>query len=555
MTDDFGEMSNTGDVSELLLTTPKGHVKSVRLEGGPLILGRSPECQLSFPEDDGLSREHLLFERQGDRWATIDRGSKNGTFVNGTRIKDRCILRHRDRISASCISITFIDRRLDEGTLRFETPAGGELALSPDSTSLKEVLHLEAPADRLPDTKDHGRPSAVWAFARAGRELAIRRPLPELFRVVLDLSMEAVGAEHGVLLSLDEADRLVLQASSGGEFRISATVRDKVLRDRSSVLIADLAQYDRLAVAETTALQSVRSLMAVPLQTDDRVLGLLYVDSSRADRRFTKDDLNLLTAMANVAGMRIERERWEMQRRVLLSENVATLRRLAAALSHELNTPLGAVKSAVDSLLLAAAKQTTSAPDERPRLAALQSQLLGVLDASLGRMKDVISRIQRFTNLDRAEEQSVNLNELLTDAVQLADAASESVEVKLDTATLPALTCRPQHLSIVFSTLLRHAIEACKQTTRGARQIKLSTRDSGARIEVQIEDNGRGISPDELAHIFEPGFHEAQGRISTCNWSLFGARQMVRGEGGEICVSSDTGKGTTIVVSLPKRAS
>jgi serine phosphatase RsbU (regulator of sigma subunit) len=49
--------------------------------------------------------------------------------------------------------------------------------------------------------------------------------------------------------------------------------------------------------------------MAAPLQTDDRVIGLIYVDTSHWLREFTGDDLNLLTAMANVAAIRIERER------------------------------------------------------------------------------------------------------------------------------------------------------------------------------------------------------------------------------------------------------
>ncbi len=180
--------------------------------------------------------------------------------------------------------------------------------------------------------------------------------------MTLDLSLEAVGAERGVLLTLDDADRLEVQASVGGELRISTAVRDKVLREKASLLVRDVLRDQLLKSSETIVDEGVRSLMAVPLQTEDRVIGLMYLDSLDQRRNFTTDDLNLLTAMANVAGIRIERERWEVQRRTLIAENVASLGRLAAALSHEFNTPLGALKSAVDTLVRAAAKRGSAPP-------------------------------------------------------------------------------------------------------------------------------------------------------------------------------------------------
>jgi serine phosphatase RsbU (regulator of sigma subunit) len=67
----------------------------------------------------------------------------------------------------------------------------------------------------------------------------------------------------------------------------------------------DEALRQRLSIVE----HSVRALMAVPLQTDNNVIGLIYVDSPQFPREFSGDDLNLLTVMANVAAIRIERDR------------------------------------------------------------------------------------------------------------------------------------------------------------------------------------------------------------------------------------------------------
>jgi serine phosphatase RsbU (regulator of sigma subunit) len=162
----------------------------------------------------------------------------------------------------------------------------------------------------------------LTAFLRAGKELSQGRPLPELFEVILDLSIEAVGAERGVLMTL-EGDRLAVQASRGNGFRISSTVRDQVLNQKASLLIRNVQDEEAFRSMQSIVSQGVRALMAVPLQTDNQVIGLIYVDTSHWLREFSSDDLNLLTVMANVAAIRIERERLaelENARRRMASE-------------------------------------------------------------------------------------------------------------------------------------------------------------------------------------------------------------------------------------------
>jgi len=534
-------MSQPEPTPEIRYTTPSGDIRLLRLEGESLSLGRSAANTLCFSEDDGLSRRHLVVEKDEGRWVVRNLASKNGTYVNGVLIDEKHFLQPGDQIVASTVNMSFSVPSVGGRSVTFESPVGISSELSAESTSLEELLSSRKPAR-----------SPIQAFVRAARELAAGRPLPELFQVTLALSLEAVGAQRGVLLTLDEGDRLVVQASRGGELRISTVVRDRVLREKSSLLVRDV-QRDQLLKSSTTIVdEGVRSLLAVPLQTEDRVLGLMYLDTLDQSRKFNSDDLMLLTAMANVAGIRIERERWETQRRVLMAENVESLGRLAAALSHEFNTPLGALKSAVDTLVRAAAKRGSAPPEEQRRLELVQEDLRRSLDASLERMEQVIARIQRFTNLDRAEVQTVDLNELLEDIVALADPPLEStgIDVKLDWGRLPPFLCHRQSLTSAFSSLIRYAMEACRRNGDSG-QVRISTRTMDDRVEVHIEDNGPGTSREGLARLFDPGFQIAKGRIATGNWSLFTARQVIRDQGGEIRVSSVPGKGTSFVVSLP----
>ena len=149
----------------------------------------------------------------------------------------------------------------------------------------------------------------VGALIRAGRELAGHRPLDELFPLILNLAIEGVQAERGVLLTT-EGDQLVVKTSAGGSnFRISSGVRDRVLRGKESILVNDVMSDEVFRGMQSLVQQQVRMLMAVPLQTAEQVIGLIYVDSPTLVREFTPDDLNLLTVMANVAAIRIEHAR------------------------------------------------------------------------------------------------------------------------------------------------------------------------------------------------------------------------------------------------------
>jgi serine phosphatase RsbU (regulator of sigma subunit) len=148
----------------------------------------------------------------------------------------------------------------------------------------------------------------MQALIRAGQELSENRPLADLFPLILDLAIQAVNAQRGVVLIL-ENDALVPKAHKGDGFRISTGVRDRVLRDKTSILVRD-AQLDdafkgRMSIVE----QKVHTMMAVPLQTKERIIGLIYVDSPFVLREFTRDDLNLLSVMGHIAAIRVENAR------------------------------------------------------------------------------------------------------------------------------------------------------------------------------------------------------------------------------------------------------
>lgn len=245
--------------------------------------------------------------------------------------------------------------------------------------------------------------------------------------------------------------------------------------------------------------------------------------------------------------LKAERDLQEIQRRMMLSENAASLGRLAAALSHELNSPIGALSSGVDTLVLLSARQSTK-PMDPQRFVMLLNDLRKTIQDASSRLGQIVARMQRISNLDRSEVQRVRLNELLNDVIVLADARlKEKAQLEVALDPVPPIICRPQQLSAVFRNLLNNSVDALN----GDGRIRISSRMSADQIEIEIADNGKGMKPEELESLFDPGFRVADGRVSTGNWSMFSSRQVVREHGGDIHVASRPGEGTTVCVTFP----
>jgi len=95
----------------------------------------------------------------------------------------------------------------------------------------------------LSDEKEIEGGRQMRALISAGRELAGNMPLADLFKLIMDLSIDAVGAARGVLMTV-EGDDLVVRAARGEGFRISSTVRDRVIDEEISLPVRD-ARLDR----------------------------------------------------------------------------------------------------------------------------------------------------------------------------------------------------------------------------------------------------------------------------------------------------------------------
>lgn len=253
-------------------------------------------------------------------------------------------------------------------------------------------------------------------------------------------------------------------------------------------------------------------------------------------------------ATAFLGKLRVEESFHELadaQASLLLERTAASQSRFAAALSHELNTPLGSLGSAFETLARLVEELDL---DEKRKGAVEEATRSG--RASYGRLAAIAQRMRNLTNLDRAEERLVDLNDLCSDTLEFLSSELGTARVEMQLAPLPKIKCRPQQIGAVIANLVRNASSALKANGDG--RIEVVSLADATRVVVEVKDNGHGIEPERLSTLFEPAFRVRGGRVATTNWGLFVSRSIANEHGGNLEIESSPGRGTTARLSLPR---
>ena len=238
----------------------------------------------------------------------------------------------------------------------------------------------------------------------------------------------------------------------------------------------------------------------------------------------------------------------QTQSLLVVSENAATMGRFAATLSHELNSPVGALVSVVQTLQSLHEKRGKASGENRARLDRMEEELLGSAHLSADRLRDIIARMQRLTNLDRAEILAVDLNELLRDVLEMMESQlKDKIEIELDLHPLPRTTVRPQQISAVFSNLLQGTAEKFGTPAK----ILITSKRANGFVQIDILHRNKSLAEEDLDRLFDPGFGVKDRRIAAVNWSLFSSREMVCQHGGDIFAEGSSVAGTSVRVTIP----
>lgn len=254
---------------------------------------------------------------------------------------------------------------------------------------------------------------------------------------------------------------------------------------------------------------------------------------------------------------RLLNELQETQAQLVQSEKMGALGDLVAAITHEINTPLGAIQSSADVAVRAADRvmelidasqsidQLRSSRSLQGAIAALRKNGQAVASASK-RIGKLISSLKSFARVDQAEFQEFDLTQSLEDTLTLLEPSFRGrIRVAKDYGRLPRIYGYPAEINQVFMNLLRNAAEAID----GDGVITISTSTDNGFVIIRVADSGRGIPADQIPRLFNPGFH-IEGSSVRASMSLFTSLNIVRKHRGDIRVESEVGKGSTFTIRL-----
>jgi serine phosphatase RsbU (regulator of sigma subunit) len=301
-----------------------------RLTQGPVRAGRSSLNALQLL-DGTVSKEHAEFARSGEGWTVRDLASRNGTRVNGVDATQAVEIGPGDTIEIGHVLLRV------EGGATTSTSFSASAGLG-SSMRLKVADVLHRPTARV----DDGR--LLRLLAEAGQLLVLPRPLRETCEEILGFVEKAVPASRLVMLLRERDDAEPTPVASrraggrpgpqGGPLALSQTIVRAVLEENTAVITRDTLSDPRFMGQQSIIAQAVHGAMAVPLFDNERVLGILYVDTTDPRVEYREEHLELLTLLANMAAVKITNARLleaDAARR-RLEQELATATRIQQAL-------------------------------------------------------------------------------------------------------------------------------------------------------------------------------------------------------------------------------
>ncbi|MCY6489198.1 PAS domain S-box protein [Leptolyngbya sp. GGD] len=291
------------------------------------------------------------------------------------------------------------------------------------------------------------------------------------------------------------------------------------------------------------------SVMAVPLRTQARIIGVISFISAESGRRYTMTDLQLAEELARRASLAIDNAQLYQaaQRDRTKAESANRIKdEFLAVLSHELRSPLNPILGWTKMLRCKRldATKTNQALETIERNAKLQAQLIEDL-------LDVSRILQGKMTLNIAP---VNLATTIEAALETVHLAAEAKQIHIQTLINPisgAVLGDTNRLQQIVWNLLSNAV---KFTPSGG-QVEVRLEQVGAHVHIQVQDTGRGIHPEFLPYVFDY-FRQEDGsttrKFGGLGLGLAIVRQLVELHGGSVWAESPgSNLGATFVVRLP----
>ena len=259
--------------------------------------------------------------------------------------------------------------------------------------------------------------------------------------------------------------------------------------------------------------------------------------------------MNDMTARFQAIRDDLDRQVQERTKQVVRSEQLASVGFLAAGVAHEINNPLASIAICAESLEERVAEVLAHDQCADTEDKTVISDYLRMVQTEAFRCKEITEKLLDFSRVGQVSRQDSELGELIQDVIDMIGHLGRYQNKRIQFERSEAVFCHvnPREIKQVVLNLLTNGLDSIDET--GCVWIALRTQDGVA--EMEFRDNGYGIEPGVIEHIFEPFFtRRRQGQGTGLGLSI--TYRIVADHGGELDVhSSGVGHGATFHVRLP----
>jgi len=241
----------------------------------------------------------------------------------------------------------------------------------------------------------------------------------------------------------------------------------------------------------------------------------------------------------------------EMLANTMKRDRMAAIGSLAGGIGHEINNPLTYIKSNVEFSL----ESLNEIAEETPgKISAEQRESIvdALNDAALGaqRIAAITSDIRLLSHSETKKRRPQELLPIVMAAMNICNTEIQMKgSVSLDVANDIMVDVNESELCQLFVNLLLNALQAV-EGTRLENKVSITSRLQDNRVEIDVVDNGCGMSAKELPRVFD-AFYSAKPAGSGTGLGLPICQKIIRAHKGTIVLRSEVGLGTTVRVSLP----
>jgi GAF domain-containing protein len=404
------------------------------------------------------------------------------------------------------------------------------------------------------------------ALGEVSRTVSSTLKLETVLETIVGCAVQLSASDSGIVYEFDEgaqtfqargshritAEHLAIIRAEPIRFGEGAVGRAGAIRE--PVQVADIADERQFVAPQARALlvrEGLRSLLAIPLVREQRVLGGLVI-LRRELGAFSPETVATLQTFAAqsvlaIQNARLFREIEDKSRQLQLASEHKS--QFVSSVSHELRTPLNAIIGLTEMMVKNAARfGTEKAQEPLQRVNRAGTHLLGLINQVLDLSKIEAGKLE-------LNPQTVQLAPLINDVIDTAGQLAEQNKNRLVVDAqedLGALTVDPMRLRQILLNLLSNA---CKFTKAG--EVKLAARkvsNGGSFAEFAVSDTGIGMTAEQQAKLFE---EFTQADVTTAQHfggtglGLAITRKLARMMGGDVTVTSELGKGSVFTVRLP----